>query len=228
MDNNDALAIALANRCFMYRYLWRAFALEPDEAFLESVQDDQTAQAIRIHCGDESRAFKAHEMILDFLEGEKDSLARLNDEYVRLFIGPSSLPSPPWESAFVDGEGLLFQKSTLEVRRFYASAGYKTAGTEHIADDHIAIELDFMCHLAESSMRSFEAGDDAAVKESLSRQFRFLAEHLNVWLKQFAERLNENASPKISCVYPCFAVLVQEACRVDEKALAELIPACEG
>ena len=70
-------------------------------------------------------------------------------EYMVMFIGPASLKAPPWESVYRSAEPLLFQKSTLEVRRAYQQEDYIPDGYPHVADDHIAYELDFMAKLAE-------------------------------------------------------------------------------
>ncbi len=45
MHYDDAAGTMLANRCFLYRYLWRAFAAEPDDALLDIVADAHTREA---------------------------------------------------------------------------------------------------------------------------------------------------------------------------------------
>ena len=46
MHYDDAAGTMLANRCFLYRYLWRAFAAEPDDALLDIVADAQIIEKL--------------------------------------------------------------------------------------------------------------------------------------------------------------------------------------
>ncbi|MCB8816455.1 molecular chaperone TorD family protein [Desulfosporosinus shakirovi] len=71
-------------------------------------------------------------------------------EYTRLFIGPTKLPVPPWESVYVSKERLLFQESSLKVRQrqCYLNYNFLPAKYRSEADDHIALELDFMYNLS--------------------------------------------------------------------------------
>lgn len=40
------------------------------------------------------------------------------------YVEPGSLPAPPWESAYLSEDRLLFQESTLEVRKAYLKYNY--------------------------------------------------------------------------------------------------------
>jgi TorA maturation chaperone TorD len=69
-------------------------------------------------------------------------LARLKSEYTALMIGPAKLPAPPWESAYLTRERIIFQESTLKVRRAYQKYQFLPANYPYEADDHLALELD--------------------------------------------------------------------------------------
>lgn len=70
----------------------------------------------------------------------------------------------------------------------YASAGivFKKCGGE--ADDHIAIELEFMAVLHERML--YNSFSVRSAMELLEIQERFLEEHLLKWTPQFCQRLN--------------------------------------
>lgn len=221
MKHDDAIAAALANRSFVYTYLWRAFAAEPDEALLTAVASDQALEECAILAGEESRAAQ-EQRALASTASASDALEVLKSDYTRLFIGPGKLPAPPWESVYVAGEDLLFQPSTLEVRDAYRKAGYQATGYPHEADDHLATELGFVEALAKDSQAAYDAGDSAKLRLLLSQQTMFLAQHLNVWLPQFVERLLNTESPKFGEFYPRFAVLARELCAADAAALVEI------
>lgn len=218
---DDAIAAALANRSFVYTYLWRAFAADPDEALLATVATDQATEECVILAGEGSCAVQ-EQRALASAASAPDALEALKSDYTRLFIGPGKLPAPPWESVYVSGEDLLFQPSTLEVRDAYRKAGYQATGYPHEADDHLATELGFMEALAKDSQAAYDANDSEKLRLLLSQQTMFLAQHLNVWLPQFVERLLNTESPKFGEFYPRFAVLARELCAADAVALVEI------
>ena len=152
-------------------------------------------------------------------------MAKLQTEYTRLFVGPASLPAPPWESVYLCGENLIFQESTLAVRAAYRAAGYQAAGYPHEADDHLATELDFMASLAERASAAYEEGDEESVQVLLASQLRFLEEHLCVWTGPFATRLEERAGAETSAFYLGFARLCAAVCAADKALLASLLAA---
>lgn len=221
MKHDDAIAVALANRSFVYTYLWRAFAADPDEALLATVASDQATEECVILAGEGSRAAQ-EQRALASAASAPDALEALKSDYTRLFVGPGKLPAPPWESVYVSGEDLLFQPSTLEVRDAYRKAGYQATGYPHEADDHLATELGFMEALAKDSQAAYEAGDSEKLQLLLSQQTMFLAQHLNAWLPKFVERLLITEAPKFGEFYPRFAALARELCAADSAALVEI------
>ncbi len=80
-------------------------------------------------------------------------------------------------------EGLLLQESTIAVRHFYTAQGFIPKKFPHVADDHIALELDFMKRLATACAERDDAADE------VSRAF--LDEHLGVWAPRFAENVRQ-------------------------------------
>lgn len=221
MNNDDAVAVVLANRCFLYRYLWRLFAFEPDEDLLSTVQSDRVREALDLADSDDSRLVDGHRLLLELLEDQ--DMDALKSEYVKLFIGPGEIPAPLWESVYVVGEDLLFQQSTLDVREAYRAAGFQAAGYPHEADDHVGIELDFMATLAEKTLEAWNAGNRDEMADTLLTQDRFLEEHLHAWLPAFVDRLNSRAPHGVSRFYPSAAALTREVCFSDGDILKELI-----
>ena len=121
---------------------------------------------------------------------------------------------------YATGEPLLFQESTLAVRDAYRRAGYAAAGYPHEADDHLAVELDFMATLAADASAAFGAGDEERCANLLAVQRDFLREHLLTWVAAFAERLAGSAGD--GAFYPRFAELAALVCARDADVLEEL------
>ncbi len=222
MRCDEVLAPALANRVFLYRYAWRLFAVEPDEPLSEIAVDGQTMESCAVFAGLDSDMVRAQEYIAKTLS-DSDCFRRLRAEYVRLFVGPTKLPAPPWESVYVCGEDVIFQESTLDVREAFRAAGYEAGGYPHEADDHIATELGFMAALSDDALRLCQSGDGLSVSVALSRQVSFLSEHLNMWLPQFGNRLASYADPKVDPYYLACVGFAVDLCRRDVAVIEELM-----
>lgn len=223
MTNDDIMGIALANRCFLYRYLWKAFSTEADDVLLKTAADARTMEECKLMLGGEGAGLDAQAEIAAFVRETPDCAERLRSEYAKLFVGPGKLPAPPWESVYVCGEDLLFQQSTLAVRQAFRAAGYQASGYPHEADDHLATELHFMAALSEDAKRAYDEQNADRLTLLLSRQLVFLCEHLDVWLPAFVRRLHERADSSTSRFYPAFAVLAAEICKADIEAIGELM-----
>ena len=221
MAIDEAVALLLANRKFLYAYLSRAFAAKPDEAFLAVVADAHAQDECALLDDERSEGASLQRGLAALLAEDPNTLDQLRSEYTKLFIGPGKLPAPPWESVFVSGEPLLFQKSTLAVREAYRAAGFQAAGYPHEADDHLAIELAFMEKLAGRMGEAYAEADGARVGELARIQLDFLQNHLLVWVKSFADQLR--AYGKVSSFYPSFAALAALVCARDVDVLEELL-----
>ena len=109
-----------------YSLLARLFGEEPDPDFLRELHRRQVFMTFLYadenpEVREGTQRVAAHLAELETL-GE-DGFEALRWDYTRLFIGPDRLPAPPWESAYLTEERLLFQEPTLEVRRAYRKYG---------------------------------------------------------------------------------------------------------
>lgn len=211
----DSTELVLGNRRFLYALVQRVFASEPDEVLLAVVRDEHTQDECALLDDEDGEGRRLWRVLADASVNGAD---RLRSEYTRLFLGPDKLPAPPWESVYVNGEPLLFQQSTLAVRDAYRQSGYAAVGYPREADDHVAIEFDFMASLASKACEA-----ETLERETLVKQLAFLEDHLLVWIDSFAERLG--ACDTVSEFYPSFARLAALVCRRDADVLQELLAA---
>ena len=109
----------------------------------------------------------------------------LEAEYARLFVGPGRPVAHPYESVY--REGRVMGDCTLAVRQSYVAEGLAPEG--HSLPDHVAVELEFMAHLARREAEARERGDEEGALVYLRQQEAFLSEHLSRWLPRFCQRV---------------------------------------
>ena len=122
------------------------------------------------------------------------ALARsLSVEYCRLFVGPQSVPCPPYGSVYLDG-GQAMGPSAIDALSRYRQAGLRPARIWREPPDHIAVELQFMAHLSAKCAVAAAAGQHDDAPPLLEIQRAFLRDHVGRWGPVFAERLKRAAS----------------------------------
>ncbi|WP_281654986.1 molecular chaperone [Eggerthella sinensis] len=237
-------AFSLPHRHFMYTLLGRLFGDDPTVGLMGLLRDENVAQQLAYAASLDEALAEAVSAFGDALPNTSSPEAacdQLAGTYTRLFVGPAALPAPPWESVYVNPDPLLFQKSTLAVRRAYREAGYLPVSYPHVADDHLAIELNFMAALAGSVVALNETCDERAERDAqgdaaasdeaaapaasdgealLRAQAAFLDEHLLRWVDAFATRLSEHEA---AGVYPAAARMAAAFCAVDRRTIDRLL-----
>jgi TorA maturation chaperone TorD len=176
----------LAARQYLYVLYENILGNEPTVEQLQAIDAGAAREALALvraaaGVGDEDDEL-ASMPFLDDLEGRVQALDQARSDYTRLFLGPGKVPVPPWESVYATKSRVLFTEETLQVRETYRANGYLPADYPHVADDHLALELDFMAHLAGEAL---EAGpDDRLAYLHTSKQF--LNDHLLKWAPSYA------------------------------------------
>ncbi len=119
-------------------------------------------------------------------EDRPEYMERLAADYQRLFIGPGSIPAPPWESVYCSREKLLFGEPDLLVRHAYRRDGLMVKHSEPA--DHIALELAFMAYLCRIGSK-----EKKRFYEILHTQQNFLEEHLLQWISRWGDDIIQNS-----------------------------------
>lgn len=227
-----AMAEMLGLRVVLYSLAARLFAAEPDEEMLVWCCTPEVLDALAFLdacvCERTEDESSVSELVRKWPhvceEASGVSLDELVSSYTKLFVGPHRPPAAPWESVHLSVDGLLFQESTLQVRRAYRAAGFKAAGYPHEPDDHLGTELSFMAVLAASALKKWQNGDRIGVQADLEVQQDFLRDHLCRWIPLFCSAV-ANAPDKL-CVnkfYSAAAEMVSLVVEVDVEVLDELL-----
>lgn len=147
----------------------------------------------------------------------------LHWDYTKMFIGPFTLPTPPWESTYVRKDGLLFQSTTMEVRSTYKKYGFSANDFNIEADDHIGLELDFIFHLNESCLKVSESNEVLnieVIQELMKEQLDFLDKHLLKFAPQLCKGMISEASTGL---YKGMAMILERYLKIDSEVLQELL-----
>lgn len=135
------------------------------------------------------------------LEGLDLVAARLvlEVDYNRLFVGPSVLLAPPYESFYTTASQTEGQRGVVRgpaeraVRTEYAKHGLAMPEEFVEFPDHIAVELEFLSLLAAHEAEAWERGDEESARSLQEDQERFREQHLGRWIEAFATEVDRSA-----------------------------------
>ena len=114
----------------------------------------------------------------------EDDVRELEFEFNRLFVGPDSVPAPPFASVYLEREPQLMGQSTLEMRELYLGLGLAVP-TGGGPDDFLPYELDAWLRLCALATGITDADGSRAILEA--RRWLVL-EHMDRWIPVFIQR----------------------------------------
>ena len=185
MENNDLLRREKARRD-TYKSLAECYYL-PDGDLIIKLKGLERQLGV---LGSGALSYAA--LMRSELQGPKE-LKKLAIDFARLFVGPYSLPAPPYGSVYLEGERKIMGDSTLDVQERYRRAGVELSDNFRDVPDHIAAELEFMYFLIFKEIQALENSDVDTAIDYLEKQRAFLREHLGAWVFDFADSIEENA-----------------------------------
>ncbi len=108
-------------------------------------------------------------------------------EYADIFLNAGVSPAFPYASCYLTRQPLLMG-AVPEVRKFYRQASVHKSPAYPDLDDHLAVELEFMRHLAD-----IIAAADNGAPESVKLLDSFRRDHLMGWAPEFCAVLDHSA-----------------------------------
>lgn len=220
----ESVQILLAGTTYMYQLFQSIFGNEPSAKQIEILMGETSKNAFDIfrtaNQPDYDKSIEHLNRLKQYFNRNKEAaLEQISSEYTHLLIGPHKLLAPPWESVYSSKERLLFQESTLKVRQVYVKHNFIPAEYPHVADDHLALELDFMANLSNLTEKAYDEQDMERVLWLLDEQKSFLKEHLLAWVPEFAEKIQE--SPTLY-LYPNMATMLKEFLEIQLEVIEEI------
>jgi len=220
---SEELKAFLDARCFAYQLLQKTFVAEPERGYVLSLTSSGLVQQFPFRHENaliEQGVAEADGYLSDPANSSLDAFETLHWDYTRLCVGPNRLAAPPWESAYLNPDRLLFQQETLEVRAAYLEYCFIAPEFPHEPDDHIGFELDFMQQTSQLAAARAEQGDGDGLVAVCRDQLRFLDQHLLKWAPAFAADIVANAQTGF---YRGMARVLEGFLRVDREVLTELL-----
>jgi TorA maturation chaperone TorD len=137
---------------------------------------------------------------LEELGNDPDEAAvdELAADYANIFLN-NTLHSSPFESVWLDEDGLAMQQPMFQVRDWYRRYDIVVENWRRRADDYLGYQLAFLSHLF---MACGKMPDDELPVNILQDAASFMDEHLLRWLLEFAQRIAHR------CTTPFYAGLV--------------------
>lgn len=172
----------LMNKLSLYTFLQRFYA-----GHLNSLNKEQWSELVA--CITEDRAALIHENIdkgIEILSNvTNQDIQNLQYDFNYLFVGPMKLEASPYESSYRNENGAVMQYYTLAVRHFYSKAGLTLVNKNRDPEDHLALELEFVCYLL---------GNDAEDNNYMQLYKDFIKTHLSQWIDQHCNRIREKTT----------------------------------
>ena len=122
-----------------------------------------------------------------------EELPDLKVDYSQLFVGPYCVLAPPYGSVYLEDQRRVMGDSTMDVQKRYAEAGLTIAEIFKDNPDHIQAELEFMYFLIFKEIEAIQEGSFETVASFLLKQRSFLQDHISVWVKDFAQKIEQHA-----------------------------------
>ena len=212
------LVALMEGRARSYGMLARLFREEVDGACLRELQSMRFPQSTGNAAVDEGY----HQLYAYLCRAWDDSVTELAIDYVNTFIGHGVngySAAYPYESVYTSERRLLMQEARAEVLATLRE-NELMRGNWNEAEDHIALELEFMQRMA---LRCAEALSDGAEDEAVAyvrTSYDFLENHLANWVPMLVTDMRLHAK---TLFYQGLGQLTLGTIQEDAAVLRELL-----
>ena len=197
MEASASMLPRLEARAATYGLLARLVGGEVDEELLAALRGTQWAEDGQDACG------QGEALMAGFFRSRKDTpaedvLTELAVDFTRLFVvraRSAKKAAYPFESVYTSKDAQIMGAARDEVRRLYSAQGLERDDTwgGNVAEDHIALELEFMQRLCLRAKYDLEADNFDGARGAIEAQGTFRARHLANWVGRFAHVMSECA-----------------------------------
>lgn len=206
---------ALEARKNFYEFLSEVYSKGIPRKFIEDIRQGVFSLPPTKNKDIETGFREVHDYISKTSDSIEELVREIEDEYVRLFLGPGKAEVLPYQSTY---EGhRIYGETTLKVRNIFTGAGLRISQGAGIGEDHLGAELKFMAHLCGRAMDLLAHGKDAT--SPLELQKKFLEEDMLPWVQEFCEDVLKSTAN----FYRGIAMVTRGFLKEDRALLYELI-----
>lgn len=163
------------NRIALYALISRLMLIEVDDAFLDSIENNEAMLSLFPHYRDWS---KRKELSREDLINQY-----YNVDFTNLFL----MHLVPYESFYTREDQMIESGGDNPVVELYNELDFRVELDQArvVSADHIGVELEFMYMLCTALKKALDAEDKEGICELLQVQRAFLKEHLLEWAPMF-------------------------------------------
>ncbi len=171
----------------IFRFLAALFLRPPDETLSDFNET---------HLEELKAVFKNNPGIKYFEEfpGKKTDFKPEREDYENLFLIPASRYVHPYESVYLEKNGLLWGEATKQVKNLYDRVGF--LHEEYEVPDHIGVELLFISTLCDEEDKLSETDPDGA-RKAHELQLQFFKKHLSRWVDKLADNIIKKSTTSL-------------------------------
>jgi TorA maturation chaperone TorD len=174
------LAVLNEQRMATYGLISRLYRVEVDQQTLDGMREMLFPASTGNKDVDEG-----YRLIATYLSRAwENSITELAVDYVRVFVGATNEidgAAFPFESVYTSEKHLIMQAARDEVLAIYRAYGMKKSDDWKEAEDHVAVELEFMKALCQHIDAALQQDDGDQATELFTTQLNFLNDHLLSW-----------------------------------------------
>jgi TorA maturation chaperone TorD len=209
------------SRAQTYLFLASLFYYDSLPALVKSIRKKSILNGL-------SPGGKGFKTLKKFVEDDAPKIRTLLDklqvEHTALFVMGKLTKGRPYESFYLDKDKKIGARVTINVDKFYKSAGVKFTEAQDELADYIAIELEFMHHMCKREEEGWKEGDKPHAVGYLKFQRDFLTDHLGKWVNFFCEDTLEEARLDF---FKAACLLVMEFMEIEKAEIRDLVDAAE-
>ena len=186
----EELARFFASRRDFYRFLSRAYEIEPTDAYLDELAHAQ----LPVKLENEDFAHGCQLLVKAMRTRDVFSRGLIAVDYASLFIGVDGAQAPlPYESVQCDDSSMIMGESRDAVYKWYAGEGMRLGEDCKVPEDHLYLELQFMSIMAGRAADALQAGDWPRLDHLVGSMRGFLEEHLLRWAPTLCDQVAQLA-----------------------------------
>lgn len=219
--DDEKLELIFDQRADTYGFLSRLYRKEVSQELL----DEMHGLHYPVSTGNDD-SDEGYRLIATYLSGIwENTVTELAADFMRVFFGhgyDGHAAAYPYESVYTSEKRLLMQDARDEVLALYRAAGLKKDESWKDAEDHIALELEYMQILSHRTADALRAGDSDTAYSLVKTQRNFLLDHLGGWAPLLTEQIRHFAKTDF---YRGLAYLTDGYLATDQELLEDMLDA---